>query len=104
MRISKWISENGGQQWFAVNLVDIQSVSRTELSGDWGFLPKGTSIQSSTDGLNWEQVYVKQSSVDGVGNIETFRFEPILTCWIRILLPEQEKSKVYSINEFVIYH
>lgn len=103
-RSSKWVSASGEQQWLAVDLGEIQSVSRTELAGEWGFLPNGTSIQTSTDGLNWEQVYVKKSSVDGVGNIETFRFETTLTRWVRILLPEQEKDKVFAISEFVIYH
>lgn len=102
-RSSSWTSKEETQPWFAIDLAEIQSVSRIELSGRWGFIPNNSSIQVSNDGKNWSAVYTKLLNVDGIGNIETFRFETTQTRWIRLLFPDKEGNISYSLTEFAVY-
>ncbi len=100
-RSSGWISEKGKPQWLAVDLGEIQTVSRVELSWDWSQNPKSYLIQVSDNGEVWETVY---STNEGTLSTGTSRFSPSQTRWVRLFLTGKDNEEGYSINDFAVYH
>jgi hypothetical protein len=100
-RSTAWKSEKGNPQWLAVDLGEIQTISRIELSWDWGVSSKSFLIQVSADGEIWDTV---NSVNEEILRTETIRFETRQTRWIRLFFTGKEKGEDYSLYEFAVYH
>lgn len=100
-RSTAWTSEEGNPQWIAVDLGVLQSVSRVDLSWDWGNVAKSYLIQVSADGEIWETVY---SLNKATLRTETNRFKTSQARWVRLFFNGQDKGKGYTIYEFEVYH
>ena len=100
-RNTSWKSEKGNPQWIAVDLGKIQTISRVELSWDWGMTTKSYLIQVSDDGEIWDTVH---SVNEEVLRTETTRFAPTQARWIRLFFTGKDNGEGYSIYEFAVYH
>jgi hypothetical protein len=100
-RSTAWKSEKANPQWLAVDLGEMQTISRVELSWDWGITTKSYLIQVSGDGEIWETVY---SVNEEVLSTETNRFAETQARCVRLFFTGKDKGEGYSIYEFAIYH
>ena len=99
-RNSGWSPENSKPQWLSVNLSETQTISRVELSVNWGFKAKSTNLQVSDDGEKWNNVNTTENVI---GMFDVIRFAPIKAHWIRLNFNGQENVKGYSILEMAVY-
>ncbi len=100
-RNTAWKSEKGNPQWLAVDLGEIQTISRIELSWDWGVSSKSFLIQTSADGEIWDNL----ESVNEVSlRTTTIRFPASQTRWIRLFFTGKDNREGYSITDFAVYH
>ena len=99
-RKSGWSSEKGNLQWLSVDLGEIQTISRLELSVNWGFTAKSTSFQVSDDGEKWTKV---NTTENGIGMFDILRFAPIKARYVRLNFNGQETGKGFSIMEMAVF-
>ncbi|MBK8880846.1 MAG: discoidin domain-containing protein [Bacteroidales bacterium] len=100
-RSSSWKSGDGNPQWLAVDLGEKQTISRVELSWDWGVSAKSFLIQVSADGEIWDTV---KSVKEEILRTETLRFNATETRWIRLFFTGKDKGEGYALYEFAVYH
>jgi hypothetical protein len=99
-RSTAWKSEKGNPQWLAVDLGEMRTISRIELSWDWGVSSKSFLIQVSADGEIWDTV---KSVKEEILRTETIRFEATQTRWIRLFFTGKDNGEGYSLYEFAVY-
>ena len=100
-RSTSWKSKDGNPQWLAVDLGEMQTISRVELSWDWGVSAKSFLIQVSADGETWDSV---KSVKEEILRTETIRFPATQARWIRLFFTGKDKGEGYSLYEFAVYH
>jgi hypothetical protein len=100
-RSTAWKSEKGNPQWLAVDLGEMKTISRIELSWDWGVSAKSFLIQVSADGEIWDTV---KSVKEEILRTETIRFAATQTRWIRLFFTGKDDGEGYSLYEFAVYH
>jgi beta-galactosidase len=100
-RSTGWLSEKGKPQWLTVDLGEMKTISRIELSWNWSQSPKSYLIQVSGDGEVWETVY---STNEGTLSTGTSRFTPTKTRCVRLFLMGKDDEEGYAINDFAVYH
>jgi hypothetical protein len=100
-RSTAWKSEKGNPQWLSVDLGEMQTISRVELSWDWGVAAKSFLIQVSADGEIWDTV---KSVKEEILRTETVRFAETQTRWIRLFFTGKDDGEGYSLYEFAAYH
>jgi hypothetical protein len=100
-RSTAWKSDKGNPQWLAVDLGENQTISRIELSWDWGVSSKLFLIQVSADGEIWDTV---KSVNEEILRTETIRFTSAQTRWIRLFFTGKDKGDSYSLYEIAVYH
>ena len=100
-RSSGWTSDKGKPQWIAVDLGELQTISRVELSWNWSQAPKSYCIQVSGDGELWETVF---SSKEASLSTSTSHFPATKTRWVRLYLTGKDDEEGYAINDFAVYH
>ena len=74
-------------------------VSRVELAWGKGYA-KSYTIQVSSDGKAWSNVYTTRS---GKGGTETIPFTPVASRWVRFYGTERADKDVYRIREFCVF-
>jgi len=99
-RSSGWSSEKSNPQWLAVDLCKMQTISRIELSVNWGFQSKFCYVQVSTDGQNWNKV---NTTEEGIGMFEIIRFGSIQAHWVRLYFNSPDNREGYSITEMAVF-
>jgi hypothetical protein len=100
-RNTAWKSEKGNPQWLAVDLGEMQTISRIELSWDWGVSSKSFLIQTSANGEIWDNL----KSVNEVSlRTTTIRFPASQTRWIRLFFNGKDNREGYTITDFAVYH
>ena len=97
---TRWSSEFSDPQWFAVDLGQLQTISRVELQWERA-AAKAFSIEVSADGENWKRVFAKDN---GDGKPETVRFAPTSARWVRMSGTKRATAFGYSLWEFAVYH
>lgn len=97
---SGWSPEKGFPQWLAVDLGKIETISRLELTVNWGFSMKSCLLQVSEDGENWNNV---TTTDHGIGAFEIIRFPDTRSRWVRLFFDGKEMNTDYSITELAIY-
>ena len=100
-RSTAWKSRKENPQWLAADLGEMQTISRVELSWDWGISAKSFLIQVSADGEVWDTL---KSVNEEVLRTETIRFAPTQTRWIRLFFTGKDEGEGYSLYEFAVYH
>ncbi len=98
---SGWEANSGSTepQWLAVDLVSTVMVGRVELAWGKGYA-KSYTIQVSSDGKTWSNVYTTTS---GKGGTETIPFTPIASRWVRFYGTERADKDGYRIREFCVF-
>jgi F5/8 type C domain len=86
-------------QWLAVDLVSTVMVGRVELAWGKGYA-KSYTIQVSSDGKTWSNVYTTTS---GKGGTETIPFTPIASQWVRFYGTERADKDGCRIREFRVF-
>ena len=96
---TRWSSEFSDPQWITVDLQRAQSIARVELSWE-GAYGKAYNIEVSLDGQNWKEVYKTDA---GKGGVETIRFQPVETRFIRLTGTKRATPYGYSLWEFKVF-
>ncbi len=97
---TRWTPADHGPQWIAVDLGQTRSVSDVLVDWDWRANPKAFSIEISNDGARWSQA---ASVEESDGPIQVVRFSPVSARWIRLSIPSNGASSMYSLEEFEVY-
>ena len=99
-RDTRWSSEFSDPQWLAVDLGELQTVSRVELLWETAFA-KAYAIQISADGETWKDVYTTNK---GTGKAETVRFAPTPARWVRLHATKRATEYGCSLFELAVHH
>lgn len=99
-RGSRWASEWSDHQWLYVDLGQERTVGRAVLEWEWSYA-RAYRIEVWDEGSqSWRQVW---STDSGGGGIETAKFTPTTTRWVRIVGTARATSYGYSLWEVGIY-
>ncbi|MFP4016166.1 MAG: glycosyl hydrolase [Halanaerobiales bacterium] len=96
---TRWVSENGDEQWVIIDLEKERMVERVMLS--WGEIYAETfAIEVSTDKRQWREVYKEDN---GDGGISIIRFDPAEAQYIKLKLIESAENNGFSINQMTVF-
>ena len=96
---TRWSSEFSDPQWLAIDLGAPTEISRVELVWERA-AGKAFSIQVSSDGENWRDVYTTDK---GSGVMDKIHFAPVTTRWVRIFGTKRTTEFGYSLWEFRVF-
>lgn len=97
---TRWSSEFSDNQWLAVDLGQPTRISRVGLCWEAAY-GKAYAIQVSPDGKQWNDVFRTDA---GTGGIESVRFSPVETRWVRMFgFKRGSPSGGFSLFEFKVY-
>jgi hypothetical protein len=103
---TRWSSEPSDPQWLAVDLERPTRISRVQLVWEGisnAAYAKKYRIQVSDDGAHWKDVFRTDS---GKGGIETIRFAPVETRYVRLFATERGGANAaggYVLFEFRVF-
>jgi hypothetical protein len=96
---TRWSSEFSDPQWLAIDLGAPTQISRVIL--DWEVAcARSYSIQASSDGNTWTDVYTTTS---GKGDSEDIRFAPTTARWVRFYGTQRGTPFGYSLWEMRVF-
>ena len=96
---TRWSSEFSDPQWLAVDLGRVAKISRVQLAWEAAY-GKAYSIQVSTDGEKWTDVYKTET---GKGGTEDIRFSPVDARWVRYYGTARGTNFGHSLWEFRVF-
>jgi hypothetical protein len=97
--MTRWAPAAGtGPQWLAVDLGEIENVSRLELVRGEGV--KSYALEVSTNGADWRTVH---STAQGHRRLDIIRFQPTPARWVRVSILECPAESECSL-ELGVYH
>lgn len=99
LRSTRWSSEFGDPQWFAVDLGAPKTVSRVVLYWEAAY-GAAYRIQVSDDGHQWRDVYETQN---GKGGREEIRFPAVKARYVRLYGWKRATPYGYSLWEFEVF-
>jgi len=96
---TRWSSEFSDPQWLAIDFGAPTRISRVVL--DWETAcARSYSIQVSSDGTAWEEVYTTAS---GRGDTEDIKFPPTTARWVRFYGTQRATQFGYSLWEMRVF-
>ncbi len=96
---TRWSSAFSDPQWLAVDLGAVTTIRRVELAWE-AACAKSYAIQVSADGQKWTDVYRTDA---GKGGVETIRFSPVATRYVRLYGKRRATRFGYSLWEFRVF-
>jgi hypothetical protein len=96
---TRWSSDFSDPQWIAVDLGAERKINRVELIWEAAHAAS-YSIQVSTDGEAWKDVYKTDK---GKGGDEVVRFDPVPARWVRLYGTKRATEFGYSLWEFRVF-
>jgi hypothetical protein len=96
---TRWSSRFSDPRWICVDLGKVMKVNRVILRWEAAYA-SAYSIEVSTDGTNWRQVY---SAEAGQGEEETITFATAEARYVRLTGRERGTEFGYSLFDFAIY-
>ncbi len=96
---TRWSSEFSDPQWIMIDLEKAVEISRVKLIWE-GAYAKAYSIEVSSDGKTWRQVYRTEN---GDGKIDEIKFEPVKARYVRTNGTERATPYGYSLWEMQIF-
>ena len=97
--LTRWSSEFSDPQWIAVDLGQVQKVSRVELSWESAYA-KAYAIEASRDGKAWKPVF---ATTAGKGGFDAIRFAPTEARWVRMHGTQRGTKFGYSLWELRVF-
>jgi beta-galactosidase len=96
---TRWSSEFSDPQWISIDLGKPERINRVVLVWEAAH-GKAYSMEVSTDGQAWTEVY---RTVNGKGGREEIRFAPVDARWVRMAGTQRATQFGYSLYEFEIF-
>lgn len=96
---TRWSSEFSDPQWIMIDLEKAVEISRVKLIWE-GAYARAYSIEVSSDGKTWRQVYRTEN---GNGKIDEIKFEPVKARYVRTNGTERGTPFGYSLWEMQVF-
>lgn len=96
---TRWSSAYSDSEWVTVDLGKQYPVSKVILNWEYAYA-KAYTIQTSTDGTNWTDVY---NTTSGNGDIDDISFNTVTARYVRMQGIQRATKYGYSIYEFEVY-
>lgn len=97
---TRWGSGHSDPQWIQIDLGSIKTINKVVLNWESAY-GKSYKVQLSTDGANWNDVYV---TTYGNGYIDEIYFYPQDAQYVRMFGTERATTYGYSLWEFEVYY
>lgn len=96
---TRWSSQSDDPEWIKVDLGDNYLIDRVKLYWEYS-CAKEYKIQTSHDGIDWEDVYLTSKGNGGIDNIE---IDPVNARYVRLYNLKRKTKKTYSLYEIEVY-
>ncbi|MDI9584056.1 MAG: glycoside hydrolase family 3 C-terminal domain-containing protein [Acidobacteriota bacterium] len=96
---TRWSSEHNDPQWIMVDLGQVRTINRVVLRWETAF-GSAYTLEVSTDGANWKQVYATQT---GMGDEESIAFEGVDARYVRLSGTKRGTPYGYSLYDFAVF-
>ena len=94
-----WSSEFKDGAWLAVDLGAAKTIRRVRIQWETAFA-KGFSVQVSTDGKNWTDVY---RTDDGKGGVSEIKFAPVEARHVRLVCTKRGTQWGNAVCELEVF-
>jgi beta-glucosidase len=96
---TRWGSAFSDPQWIAVDLGKPVSINSVVLTWEDAYA-SAYSIQVSSDGQNWTDVY---KTTNGAGGVDNIKFPPVTARWVRMYGTQRGTKFGYSLFSFQVF-